>query len=246
MPLIGITTSIAPAGRYGLPYLMLGAQYVRAVERTGAVAVPLSPAHGAPALERLLDTVDGLVLSGGEDIDPARYGQAPHAALDTVSTERDAMEFAVLEGALRRRLPVLAICRGLQLLNVAWGGTLIQDLPSQRPDALDHRQRTAIDSTCHDVTVEPGSALHSAAGAEAMRVNSFHHQAVDSLANGLRAVAWAEDGVIEGVEAAEDWVVGVQWHPERGAAEAAGGADPNKSIFDAFARVCEQRTGGST
>jgi putative glutamine amidotransferase len=245
--LIGITTSIAPSGRYGLSHLMLGAQYVRAVERTGAVVVPLSPAHAAASLERLLDLVDGMVFSGGEDIDPARYGQPPHAALGSVSPERDAMEIRVLEGALRRELPVLAICRGMQLLNVAWGGTLFQDLPSQRPGGVEHRQTAPIHQASHAITLEAGSTLRGVVGAHTVPVNSFHHQGIDRLAEGLRPVAWAEDGLVEGVESTERrWIVGVQWHPERDEeAEASEGLQPGAAIFRALVAAASARSSRS-
>jgi putative glutamine amidotransferase len=233
--LIGITTSLAPAGRHGLPHLMLGAQYVQAVEQAGGVAVPLSPAHTDASLDRLLELVDGLVLSGGEDVDPARYGQPPHPSLGSVNPERDAMEFRVLEGALRREIPVLAICRGAQLLNVAWGGTLFQDLPSLRPTAMEHRQQAPVDQPRHTVTVEKGSRLRDVLGADVVPVNSFHHQGIDRLAPGLRAVAWADDGLVEGVESADGrWIVGVQWHPERSGSDRADVALPDAALFRAL------------
>lgn len=229
---------MAPAGSHGLPYTMLGAQYMWAVERAGGVPLPLSPALGAESLRRLVGMIDGLVLSGGEDVHPARYGEEPHPALGSVSPERDAMETAALAGALERDLPVLAICRGLQLLNVAWGGTLFQDLPAQRPGPLEHRQRAEPERSWHTVTVAPGSRLHTVAGAAELPVNSFHHQGIRRLAAGLREVAWSEDGLIEGVEAeGEGWVVGVQWHPERGPAEGAEGAAANAALFRALIRA---------
>jgi putative glutamine amidotransferase len=234
-PLIGITTSLAPGGSHALPHVMLGAQYVEAVERVGGVAVLLSPAHAPAALRRLLDLLDGLVLSGGEDVDPARYGQAPHPALGDTNPARDAMEFAVLEGALTRECPVLAICRGMQLLNVAWGGTLLQDLPSQREGPIAHRQRAPVDQAWHEVVVEAGSGLHAALGVDSLRVNSFHHQGIDRLAAGLRCSARAPDGLVEGVESVDGrWIRGVQWHPERGRSETPDGADANEALFRAL------------
>jgi putative glutamine amidotransferase len=241
-PLIGITTSIAPVGRHGLPHVMLGAQYLHAVEAAGAVALPLTPAHEQRSLDLLLERIDALVLSGGEDIDPARYGQHPHPALGAITPARDEMEFHVLEGAIRRGLPILAICRGMQLLNVAWGGTLFQDLPSQRPGPIAHRQQAAIHQTAHEVSVAPDSVLRSIVGVDSLDVNSFHHQGIDRLAAGLRAVAWAEDGLIEAVESTDGrWIVGVQWHPERGEAEARGGPNPNAALFTHLVEECRSK-----
>jgi putative glutamine amidotransferase len=240
-PLIGITTSLAPAGSNRLPHAMLGAQYIEAVERAGAAALLLTPAHAPGSLDLLLDRIDGLVLSGGEDIDPTLYEQAPHPALDSVNPARDAMEVHVLAGALRRRLPVLAICRGMQLLNVAWSGTLFQDLPSLRAGPVEHRQRAAIDRPWHRIAVEPGSLLADVTGGTGLVVNSFHHQGIDRLAPGLRTVARADDGLIEAVEAVDEqrWVVGVQWHPER--SEAEGGQRPNASLFERLAAEAGNR-----
>jgi putative glutamine amidotransferase len=219
---------------------VLGTQYVRAVERAGAAAVLLSPAHEEAALDRVLGLLDGLVLSGGEDIDPSRYGQPPHPALGETTPERDAMEIHVLEDGVRRGLPVLAICRGIQLLNVARGGTLFQDLDAQRPGPIEHRQKATVDRMWHDVTIERGSLLAAAIGAASVEVNSFHHQGIDRLGRGLRAVAWAGDGLIEGVEDTEGrWILGVQWHPERG--ESAASAP----LFAALARAASAHAAGT-
>ena len=239
-PLIGVTTTMrTPATARG-PQVILNAAYVEAVERSGATAMLLSPAHSLDSLNRILDTVHGLVLTGGEDVDPARYGQSPHPALGTVTPERDEMEFAVLAGALERGLPVLAICRGVQLLNVALGGTLYQDLPSERPDsAIVHEQEAPVDQRWHAARVEAGSELHNIYGASELFINSFHHQAIRDLAPSLKATVWAEDGLIEGVESTEHpWVLGVQWHPERGEADLADDTrDPDRRLFWEFVNV---------
>jgi putative glutamine amidotransferase len=142
-------------------------------------------------------------------------------------------------------LPVLAICRGMQRLNVAWGGTLIQDLPSQRPGPVEHRQRDAVDRTWHGVEVEAGSGLHRLLGEGRLRVNSFHHQAIDRLAAGLRCTARLTDGVAEGVESTDGrWIHGVQWHPERGPTEAPDGSDAGAALFRGFVEACEETRGG--
>jgi putative glutamine amidotransferase len=235
-PLIAVTTPIYTGENYRQPQIMLGAPYIAAIEDPGATAILLTPAHEAESIARILDSVQGLVLSGGEDIEPARYGQEPHPKLGSTNPARDEMEFAALEGALARRLPVLAICRGMQLLNVALGGTLYQDLPSLRPSEVTHQQRAAINQRWHSARVDEQSAMAEIFGTTELQINSFHHQGIDRLAPGLEATVWAEDGLIEGVEAREfPWVYGVQWHPERGEAETPGETrNPDRRLFWAF------------
>ena len=166
--------------------------------------------------DAMLEGMDGLVLTGGEDIDPRHYGLRAHPELGDVHAGRDSFELALVRAAMARRLPTLAICRGIQIANVALGGTLVQDLPSEWPGALQHEGTWPRDQRVHGVRVEARSRLAKSLGAEKLTVNSFHHQAVASLAPGLTAVAHAPDGVIEGVEWTGDdwWMLGVQWHPE--------------------------------
>lgn len=241
-PRIAVTTTTGRAGGRKLPHVLLNAQYVEAVERPGATAVLLSPLHAAASVEAVLDVVHGLVLTGGEDVNPARYGQEPHPALGTVNDARDAMEMAALAGALQRGMPVFAICRGMQLLNVALGGTLFQDLPNQLDGDLLHEQTAPIDERWHGARIRTDSRLGEVMGMEQLRINSFHHQGVDRLAPGLQASVWAEDGLVEGVESTEHpWVMGVQWHPERGEAEAwHDPRDPNRRLFWAFAEAARE------
>lgn len=213
----------------GRERVTLNTAYVRALDRAGLVplALPtmLAPERAAQALH--ISGVRGLVLTGGEDVAPARYGATPHPKLEDTDPARDAAEAALIAAARERRLPILAICRGIQILNVALGGTLYQDLGSERPGPVTH---TGDDSR-HSVRVEPGSLLERTLGARSTIVNSRHHQAIRDLAPGLRAVAWAEDGLIEAVEAADSnapWTLAVQWHPE----------DLNeRALFDGFARA---------
>ncbi|HEU4643259.1 MAG TPA: gamma-glutamyl-gamma-aminobutyrate hydrolase family protein [Gemmatimonadaceae bacterium] len=213
-PLIAVTATIRPVE--GAPRVRLNAAYLEAVERAGGLPVVVAPLASIAEVGRIIDAVDALLLTGGEDVDPARYDQPPHPTVDRVSPERDATEIALVLAAQRRALPTLAICRGIQLLNVALGGSLVQDIPSQRPGALAHDPEGPRDARVHEVQIEPGSRLATLLGARSLRVNSMHHQAVDEVADGLRATAWAADGLIEGVEWAtpEWWLVGVQWHPE--------------------------------
>jgi putative glutamine amidotransferase len=240
-PLIAVTTSTAPMGSHGLPGAILNLQYVAAVESSGGAALLVTPGHLPEGLERLLSLADGLLLTGGEDVDPARYGQERLPQCGPVNLERDRMEIEVLAQARRRGMPVLAICRGMQLLNVAMGGTLYQDLPTQLEGDLLHEQMAAIDRRWHHATVERGSSLERIFGARELFINSFHHQAVHRLAPGLRATVHAEDGVIEGVEGEEGWIVGVQWHPERGEAELPHDErNPDRRLFYTFLKAARE------
>lgn len=184
---------------------------------------------------------DGVVLGGGVDVDPARYGQmALSAAGVEVDLERDATDLAVFEKAWSEEAPILGICRGLQVVNVALGGTLVQDLPSQRPSSLEHqggpRDRTRRD---HAVRIAAGTRLAAAARTGEIAVNSRHHQSIDKLAASLTASAEAPDGTVEGVETAgERWCVAVQWHPENLADD-----PPSRALFEAFARAVRERAG---
>lgn len=164
-----------------------------------------------------MERVDGVVLTGGADLNPALYGEKPHPMLGPVSDIRDTWEIAVVRAAQRRGKPLLAICRGAQVLNVTLGGTLLQDLPSQHPSDINHDPDRPRNSRTHAVELAAESRLARAIGLTKLDVNSVHHQAIARVAADLRIVATAPDGVIEGVESAADsawWCVGVQWHPE--------------------------------
>ncbi|MBA3465792.1 MAG: gamma-glutamyl-gamma-aminobutyrate hydrolase family protein [Gemmatimonadaceae bacterium] len=212
----------------------LTAAYVTALEAAGLVPLIIPPLTDKGAAAAILDSVAGLMLTGGGDIDPARYGERRHEKVSNVNVARDATEVALVEEARRRRTPVLAICRGIQVLNVALGGTLVQDIPSQCPGALAHDEDTPRNSRSHDISVEPGSLIANAIGTGSCSVNSFHHQSVKGLGEGLKVTARSPDGVIEGIEAeGEDWwVLAVQWHPE----EMTDSAEPwDRGLFRAFA-----------
>lgn len=206
-PAIGITTGIDDKG-----FFSLRPEYARAVEKAGGLPVLLPP--GDDALSHL-DRVSGLMLSGGSDIDPAIYGEAPHPTSRWVR-ERDDFELALAQAALERDLPLLAICRGQQVLNVAAGGTLVQDIPSQLPVPGPHYPKDVPRwQVAHEVEILPGTRLREIVGRDVLEVNSFHHQAVRELGRGLRLAARGRDGVVEAVEsAAHRFVIGVQWHPE--------------------------------
>jgi len=236
-PLIGITLDDEHA-RPGVH--VLRDDYVRSVERAGAVPMIVAPSAAENAAA-ILDRLDGLVLSGGVDIDPALFGQPRHAELRRVDRDRDDLELALTREALRRDLPILAICRGIQVLNVARGGTLIQHLPSEVEGAERHDCPEPRSRRVHRVDVEPGTRLRDILGEAVISVNSFHHQAVDRLGEGLLASASCpEDGVVEGLEMPDRrFVVGVQWHPETFWDH----ADSFQPLFDAHAEA--SRVGAS-
>lgn len=229
----------------GVERVRLNAAYIRAVESVGLVPIVVPPLANATAATAILDLVAGLILTGGEDVDPSLYGERPHAALGPVSRARDTTELALVGAARERGLPTLAICRGIQVMNVGLGGTLVQDLPSQRADvdAHEHDERRA--SRVHHVDVEPGSRLGTALGSTALDVNSVHHQAIDRLGASMRVSACATDGVIEGVESTDPrwWMVGVQWHPE----ELIATPEPwDRRLFAAFAEACRARVSSAS
>jgi putative glutamine amidotransferase len=224
-------TSLRP--RVGVPYRTRNEEvtglsaklenYLEAVRRAGAEPVPISLLLSPVELHQLAQTLDGVVLTGSPaDVDPARYGAARQLECATPDPDRERTDFALLEHAFAEHKPVLAICFGIQSLNVFLGGTLIQDIPSEMHTKIEHeweRERGAPEPF-HAAGMEPGSQLAQLAGSNEARVNSSHHQSVKELGRGLRIAARAPDGVIEAVEWTGDsnWVTGVQWHPERMAA----------------------------
>jgi putative glutamine amidotransferase len=187
--------------------------YVASVQRSGAIAV-LLPVDGRAPLE-LLARIDALLLIGGADIEPALYGAQREPATEITYPARDRFEIALLNGAIERRLPVLGICRGMQILNVALGGTLIQDVVAADGSHPHRRSVGSFENSEHVVTLTPGSLAARAAGEELHVVHCHHHQAVDVVGDGLLVSGRADDGVIEAIETTDgSWTLGVQWHPE--------------------------------
>ncbi|KKM09608.1 hypothetical protein SY88_18330 [Clostridiales bacterium PH28_bin88] len=187
--------------------------FIEAVTFAGGTPVLLSP-QAANAAE-YLPLLDGLLLSGGADVTPSLYGQAPHTKTTGCIPERDGFEVELARAVLAKDIPVLGICRGAQVLNVALGGTLIQDIPECVPGAISHLQDALDHEPSHDVSLVASGLLAEVLASAEIPVNSFHHQAVDKPGEGLRVVARSRDGVIEAVEGTRwRWVVGVQWHPE--------------------------------
>jgi gamma-glutamyl-gamma-aminobutyrate hydrolase PuuD len=222
-------------------------KYVAALSRAGARPVVLAAPDRSPASE-ILAPFDALVLIGGGDVEAHRYGRQPHPA-EYLEPARDELELSLAEEAMRTGLPTLAICRGVQVLNVAFGGSLHQHLPDVASLA-EHGQAPVGDAVDHPVRVAPGTTLAGICGRALDACNSQHHQGIDRLGGGLAAVGWSEDGLIEAVEAVPTsgdggrtpWVLGVQWHPERTAAN-----DPTQqALFDALvdrARADQRRQG---
>jgi putative glutamine amidotransferase len=221
-PVIGISADCEQARwrRWNLPAVLLPSRYCDMVTRVGGIPVLLPP---APGIDECVARLDGLIISGGPDVDPARYGEQPGPHTMVARPERDAAELALLGAALRRRTPVLGVCRGMQLMNVALGGTLLQHLP----DVVGHDGHGPVSGGMgtHEVSVAPDSrlaglmSLVAADGQRRAGVPTHHHQGVGTLGSGLTPVAWAADGVIEAVQLDQEqhpFAIGVQWHPEAG------------------------------
>jgi putative glutamine amidotransferase len=246
-PLIGVTTSevrraetIDPTPRSDPPRLemALGLVYLQAIEAAGGLPVVIPPLE-VEAIEPILDRFEGFCLSGGPDLDPETYGARPHPELGQIEPALDRFELAIARSADAREMPLLAICRGMQALNVVRGGTLHQHWPDV-DGALVHRQREPGDKPTHDIRIEAGSSLSEMAGADELAVNSFHHQAIDELGERLRPVAWASDGAIEAVEdPGRRFLVGVQWH-----AEALAHRPEERELFERFVDA-SRREGGA-
>jgi len=222
-PLIGVTTSEVRLARHAKPLpeadppqpeMALGIVYARAVERAGGLPVVLPPLE-ADAVAPLVAQLSGLCLSGGPDLDPASYDADRDPNLGPIEPALDAFELGVARRADALGIPILGICRGCQTLNVARGGTLHQHLPDVTDGSVDHRQTASGRMPTHSVRIEADSRLAEIVGATELEVNSFHHQAIDRLGRGVRAVAWSPDGVIEAIEGTgPELLLGVQWNAE--------------------------------
>jgi putative glutamine amidotransferase len=230
-PLVLLTATTKDIG--GLMRVRLNEAYVNATRSAGMAPLVLPPI--APSeLEPILDAVCGVIITGGEDVNPAEYGAAPHPAAGPPHAERDACELGVAKLAKARGLPTLAICRGIQIVNVALGGTLVQDIPTEKPSKINHDRSKERATRLHAVSIERGSKLAAAVGESEISVNSSHHQSIDKLAPGLRLTAQAPDGIVEGVEwsGSDWWMLGVQWHPEELVDDAKAW---DRGLFSAFA-----------
>lgn len=237
-PLIGIcpgyappnpTRDFAPAGRI----IFCDLNYTESVETAGGMPMLLAYTRDRDQMARYADMIDGLVLIGGTDIHSNRYGQEMLPTEQLPILERDDFEFAFLEMFLERRKPILAICRGHQVLNVLLGGSLIQDIPSKL-GPVHHLQTPGSVSVAHQVRIEENSLLHRVLGATVIDVNSFHHQTLDKLGSGLQAVGWSEEGLIEVIEhESHPYLLSVQWHPER-----MRSFEQQRMLFQNFVAAC--------
>jgi putative glutamine amidotransferase len=242
-PLIAVPAYLVRSGRvegWATSAVATPETYLAALRRAGAHGAAVMPDElGEAEAGRLLDSFDGLLLIGGGDLDPETYGQPQEPEVYGVLARRDGFEVPLARAAIARAMPMLAICRGHQVLNVALGGTLEQHLA---PGAVPHGvPGVAGGSSTHAVRVQEGSKLATALGVAGAAVSSQHHQAIDKLGADLEAVAWADDGVVEGIELtlSDQWVIGVQWHPE----DTAGSDAIQQRLFDAFVTEVARRTG---
>ena len=217
-PSIGISAALLPieSGPFiGRERVAVGQDYIKAIIQAGGLPFVLPVIEEEERIIKQMEHLDGLLLSGGFDVNPLLYHEEPARGLEAVCPERDAFEIALIMAARKLRKPVFGICRGQQLLNVALGGTLYQDLPSSLPSVFQHNQKRNPDEASHSVEVVAGTKLHHIFGNERLFTNTYHHQAIKNLAPGLIVNAKSQDGVIEGVEGSGDhFLLGVQWHPE--------------------------------
>ncbi|MHC4549147.1 MAG: gamma-glutamyl-gamma-aminobutyrate hydrolase family protein [Planctomycetota bacterium] len=246
-PIVGLTSrtlALRSSGRER-PVETVARAYVEALEAEEALPVLLPNAAEPARAAGYLDVVDGLVLTGGDDPHPHLFGEEPHPGIEAVDLRRDRFEIALVRAARERRLPVLGICRGIQLMNLALGGDIYQDIPAQTDSVVAHSQRTAEDGPWHEVEIRAGSRLAQHVGAGRLAVNSFHHQACRRLAEGLVVAATSvADGLVEALEdPGQPFFLGVQWHPEiaPGGPEAAG-----HRLFAAFIRAAREAAAASS
>jgi putative glutamine amidotransferase len=242
-PLIGITCSRVIGGAWGaydrghfMDYTFT--EYSRAIADCGGASVLIPVVPDKAPISTVIERIDGLLLSGGPDVNPARYGDLPGDKLGEIDEDQDRMEMLATALAFEQDLPILAICRGIQLLNVARGGTLYQDISSEVPGSINHVQQAAKAVNTHRVAIGEKTRLRRIMGEDEIWVNGRHHQALRDPAPGLTVSGRAPDGIIEAVEAADrPFVIGVQWHPE-----GTFGSDPySKKLFAAFVAAAGDR-----
>ncbi|ULG72258.1 gamma-glutamyl-gamma-aminobutyrate hydrolase family protein [Macrococcus brunensis] len=235
LPIIGLTTEIRQDGD-----IHVNKKYVEAVSDLGGVPMLLPKTTHEEAIREQVNRIDGLYLTGGTDIDPAIYDEEPHPKLGRVESGRDEHEIKILEYAIERGIPILAICRGSQLLNIIHGGSMYQDIESELDgDLIQHKMQSDRDFIQHSLTVEPDTKLYHITNETHFRVNSVHHQANDEIGEGLIVSAKAPDGVIEAIESTDDnFKIGLQFHPE----ELYHKHEPSKKIIAAFIEAAAKKT----
>lgn len=230
MVIIGVTPDVGENGK-----ITINQDYLDSVTRAGGVPVLLPLVEDENAQAALLKRLDGLLLSGGPDVDPAIYGEEVLPCCGEINAKRDKVEISLLRKALKIGLPVLGICRGIQVMNVALGGTLYQDIATQLPGAIKHPCYDTPKDKIHEVTALEDSWVHRVSGLKRFSVNSRHHQGIKKLGKGLVATAYSSDGLIEAVDDPEErFVTGVQWHPE----SLSNRYKEAQALFDAFVEAC--------
>ena len=240
-PLIGITSASWINPETGWSYNRIYTPIVLSVERAGGVPIAIPTGLEEETLRALYSRLDGVLLPGGGDVDPKYYGATPHPKLGKLDPARDELELMLVRWAVQDNVPLFGICRGHQVLNVALGGSLVQDIPSERPSTVPHDQPDELPRSrrIHDVDVNDVSRLARAIGDQHPHVNSLHHQAVANLGSGVRVTAYSPDGVIEGLEIHElDFALSVQWHPE----DLAGEDEAMLRLFGSFIEAAKNRT----
>ncbi|MBS4174683.1 gamma-glutamyl-gamma-aminobutyrate hydrolase family protein [Bacillus sp. FJAT-49736] len=233
-PIIGITST--SVNYNGYESSMLPISYCEAITNAGGIPVIIAVSKEEMAAQ-WLNVCDGIILSGGEDMDPSSYHEEPHPKLKKTILARDQFEVGLVQAARKQKIPILAICRGVHIMNVAMDGTIMQDIESIVPNCIQHTQKASSKTPSHSIKINENSLLFSILGLHEARVNSFHHQAVNNVAPGLKVTARANDGIIEAIEAMNmenGWMLGVQWHPEE------MGMDYQMDrLFSEFIKVCE-------
>ncbi|MGZ6390350.1 MAG: gamma-glutamyl-gamma-aminobutyrate hydrolase family protein [Ktedonobacterales bacterium] len=238
-PIIGIPCFTAERAETHRPIYGNNQAYARAVERAGGVPLLIPPLPDESSMRAICDRLDGLLLTGGEDVDPDLYGEQPIPECGAPDRQRDELELTFTRLALDADMPLLGVCRGMQLLNVARGGSLYQDLGAQQPHTQQHAQvRHPRSHRAHDIRILPDSRLAAILDMPSYSVNSLHHQAVNRLGDGIRIVAWSPDGVAEAMELpAYSFALAVQYHPE----ELGPTDEASRRLFAAFVRACIDR-----
>lgn len=223
-PIIGIEVDVEAAPKHGRLFSKCYKTYSDAVWRVGGHPMLIAPVDDEAYVSQVIRSISGLVVPGGDDIDPRFYGEPAHECSRFVSITRARYDFGcrLVRAALAAKLPFLGVCYGAQLLNLLRGGRTIQDLEDHRPGSMAHKSEDSSIDLVHDMSLAADSRLAKILGPGPVQINSVHHQAVETVGTGLKAVAWAPDGVIEAIEGESEFLLGVQWHPERGGCEPSG------------------------
>jgi len=231
-PIIGISSSIDDDGT-----VTMLCPYGSSIEKAGGIPILLPYVEDCSVLEKYVEMCDGFLFSGGFDIAPSRYGEATKETCGKLQPMRDKLEFTIFEKIIKTDKPIMGICRGFQFINVALGGTLIQDIPSEAPSEINHTQTEPRFTPSHEVRVLADTPLYSLVGKDRMVANSFHHQAIKTLGRGLKVMAMADDGIVEAIySTGERYIRAYQWHPER----LYKINEDNLTLFSDFIRACRK------